>query len=119
MQFDNEDRGKYKEEKQKVAQQIIDILASHFKGIKNQIEVIYTATLMTWERYMGGSQGWFNLPNRKFGFSIREDPSDKNFKTTLPGLSNLTGETHLTHSLLAISFESHKIHSMAYHQSEE
>ncbi len=84
----NEDRGKYKEEKQKVAEQVIEILASHFKGIKNQIEVIDTATLMTWERYMGGSQGWFNLPNRKFGFSFREDPSEKKFKTTLPGLSN-------------------------------
>jgi hypothetical protein len=37
---------------------------------------------------MGGSQGWFDLPNRKMDFSTKEDPSDKKFKTTLPGLSN-------------------------------
>ncbi len=82
------DREKYKQEKEKVATQIIQILGSHFQGIQEQVEVIDVTTLMTWERYMGGSQGWFNLPNRKFDFSLREDTSDKNFKTTLPGLSN-------------------------------
>jgi len=43
---------------------------------------------MTWERYMGGTQGWFNFPNRKIDFSMKEDLSDKKFKTTLPGLDN-------------------------------
>jgi phytoene dehydrogenase-like protein len=84
----NEDREKYRREKQKVAEQIIDILGTHFRGIRKQVEVIDVSTLMTWERYMGGSQGWFNFPNRKFDFSIREDPSDRKYKTTLPGLSN-------------------------------
>lgn len=37
---------------------------------------------------MGGTQGWFNLPNRKLDFSMKEDLSDKKFKTTLPGLSD-------------------------------
>jgi len=87
-QLYNDDRERYKQEKQKVAEQVIEILERHFRGIRNQVEVIDVSTLMTWERYMGGSQGWFNLPNRKFGFSIREDPLDKKFKTTLPGLSN-------------------------------
>jgi phytoene dehydrogenase-like protein len=82
------DKGKYKQEKQRVAEQVIEILEGHFHGIKNQVEVIDVATLMTWERYMGGSQGWFNLPNRKFDFSVREELSDKKFKTTLPGLAN-------------------------------
>lgn len=82
------DREKYKQEKQKVAEQVIEILESHFRGMKNQVEVIDVSTLMTWERYMGGTQGWFNLPNRKLDFSMREDISDKKFKTTLPGLSN-------------------------------
>jgi phytoene dehydrogenase-like protein len=82
------DREKYKQEKQNVAERVIDILEGHFHGITKQVEVIDVCTLMTWERYMGGSQGWFNMPNRKFDFSIREDPSDKKFKTTLPGLSN-------------------------------
>jgi phytoene dehydrogenase-like protein len=84
----NDDRERYKQEKQKVAEQVIEILESRFRGIKNQVEVIDVSTLMTWERYMGGSQGWFNLPNRKLDFTMREDLSDKKFKTTLPGLSN-------------------------------
>jgi len=83
-----EDREKYKQEKQRAAEQIIEILESHFHGIKTQVEVIDICTLMTWERYMGGSQGWYNLPNRKFEFVMGEDSSDKKFKTTLPGLSN-------------------------------
>ena len=85
--YDN-DKDKYKHEKQRVAERVIEILESHFYGIKNQVEVIDVSTLMTWERYMGGTQGWFNLPNRRLDFSIREDLSDKKFKTTLPGLSN-------------------------------
>ena len=84
----SEDREKYKEEKQRVAEQVIGILERHLPGIKEQVEVIDVATLMTWERYMGGSQGWFTLPNRKMDFSTKEDPSDRKFKTTLPGLSN-------------------------------
>jgi phytoene dehydrogenase-like protein len=87
-QLYNDDRERYKQEKQKVAEQVIQILESRFRGIKDQVEVIDVSTLMTWERYMGGSQGWFNLPNRKFEFDIGEDHSDKKFKTTLPGLSN-------------------------------
>jgi phytoene dehydrogenase-like protein len=87
-QLYNDDREKYKQEKQKVAEQVIEILESHFRSIKNQVEVIDVCTLMTWERYMGGTQGWFNFPNRKLDFSMREELSDKKFKTTLPGLSN-------------------------------
>jgi phytoene dehydrogenase-like protein len=87
-QFYNDDREKYKQEKQRVAEQVIEIVESHFHGIKNQVEVIDVYTLMTWERYMGGTQGWFNFPNRKLDFSMKEDLSDKKFKTTLPGLAN-------------------------------
>jgi phytoene dehydrogenase-like protein len=87
-QLSNDDREKYKQEKQRVAEQVIEILESHFHGIKNQVEVIDVYTLMTWERYMGGTQGWFNFPNRKLDFSMKEDLSDKKFKTTLPGLAN-------------------------------
>jgi phytoene dehydrogenase-like protein len=87
-QLYSDDRERYKGEKRKVAEQVIEILESHFHGIKDQVEVIDVYTLMTWERYMGGTQGWFNLPNRKLDFSMREDLSDRKFKTTLPGLSN-------------------------------
>ena len=82
------DREKYRLEKQKVAEQVIETLEGHFRGIKSQVEIIDVYTLMTWERYMGGTQGWFNLPNRRLDFSMRDDPSDKKFKTTLPGLSS-------------------------------
>jgi len=84
----NSDREKYKQEKQRAAEQVIQVLASHFRGLKDQVEVVDVCTLTTWERYMGGTQGWFNLPNRKLDFGMREDLSDKKFKTTLPGLSN-------------------------------
>jgi phytoene dehydrogenase-like protein len=87
-QLYNDDREKYKQEKQRVAEQVIEILERHFHGIKNQVEVIDVYTLMTWERYMGGTQGWFNLPNRKLDFSMKEDLPDKKFKATLPGLAN-------------------------------
>jgi phytoene dehydrogenase-like protein len=87
-QLYNAHREKYKQEKQRVAEQVIEILESHFHGIKNQVEAIDVYTLMTWERYMGGTQGWFNFPNRKLDFSMREDLSDKKFKTTLPRLAN-------------------------------
>lgn len=70
-----------------MAEQVIEILESHLSGIKSQVEVIDVYTLMTWERYMGGTQGWFNLPNRKLDFGLREDLSDRKFKTTLPGLA--------------------------------
>jgi phytoene dehydrogenase-like protein len=84
----NDDREKYKQEKQKAAEQVIEILESRFRGIRNQVEVMDVYTLMTWERYMGGTQGWFNFPNRKLDFTMREDLSDKKFITTLPGLSD-------------------------------
>jgi phytoene dehydrogenase-like protein len=82
------DKQKYKEEKEKVAAQVIELLESHFPGIKNQVEVIDVTTLATWERFMGGTHGWFNFPNRKMNFSITGASSGKNYEATLPGLSN-------------------------------
>jgi phytoene dehydrogenase-like protein len=83
-----EDKAKYDEAKQRVAQQVIDILERRFPGIRNQIEVIDVTTLVTWERYMGGTHGWNNFPNRAFNFSFIPKPSGKRYETTLPGLSN-------------------------------
>lgn len=37
---------------------------------------------------MGGTQGWFNLPNRKLEFSIKEDMADKKYRASLPGLAD-------------------------------
>lgn len=81
------DREQYKREKKKAAEQVIEALEIRFPGIKGQVEVVDVCTLLTWERYMGGTQGWFNFPSRKLDFSMREGLSDKKFKMTLPGLS--------------------------------
>jgi phytoene dehydrogenase-like protein len=82
------DRPKYEEAKQKVAQQVIAILEKRFPGIKEQVEVVDVPTLVTWERFMGGTHGWTNFPNRIFKFSLFSGSSDKHYETTLPGLSN-------------------------------
>ena len=87
-QLYTENPEQYKLEKQKVAEQIIDILGRHLPGIRTQVEVVDVTTLMTWERYMGGTQGWFNFPKRAMTFSMKEKLSDKDYSTTLPGLSH-------------------------------
>lgn len=61
----SENRGEYEAEKQKVAGQVINILEKHFHGIKDQVEVMDVPTLLTWERFMGGTHGFVNTPNKK------------------------------------------------------
>jgi phytoene dehydrogenase-like protein len=79
------DRSRYEEEKQKVTAQVIGLLESRFPGIKSQVETVDVPTLLTWERFMGGTHGFVNMPNKKFDFigSLRKD-SDM----TIPGLNN-------------------------------
>ncbi len=69
-----------------MAAQVIDILGNYFRGIKNQVEVMDIPTLITWERFMGGTHGFNNWPNKKFSFigGIRGSGGER----TLPGLSN-------------------------------
>jgi len=80
------DRPRYEEEKQKVAQQVIDLLESHFEGIKDQVETMDVLTVMTWERYMGGSHGFVGMPNKKV--NIVASAFGKGWEMTLPGLSH-------------------------------
>lgn len=80
------DKPKYDEEKQKVAQQVIDLLESHFTGIESQVEVIDVPTLMTWERYLGGSHGFASVPNKKV--NLLASVFGKGWEMTLPGLAN-------------------------------
>ena len=80
------DRPRYDEEKQRVAGQVIDLLENHFKGIKGQVEVMDVPTLMTWERYMGGTHGFVGMPNKKV--SIVASAFGKGWEMTLPGLSS-------------------------------
>jgi phytoene dehydrogenase-like protein len=84
----NTDKERYQQEKQKIAEQVIKILEQRYPGLQKQVEVIDVCTLMTWERYIGGTQGWFNFPKRKMQFNLKPETEDKTYKTTLPGLSN-------------------------------
>ncbi|MDI6618312.1 MAG: hypothetical protein QME45_06490 [Clostridiales bacterium] len=59
------DRKEYEAEKQRVAAKVIDLLESHFHGIANQVEAIDVSTLLTWERFMGGTHGFANPPKKK------------------------------------------------------
>ncbi len=80
-----EDRALYDAEKQRVAETVIGLLERHFAGIRDQIEVIDVPTLMTWERYMGGTHGFVNMPTKKP--NIIQSLLGKT-DNTLPGLSN-------------------------------
>lgn len=80
------DRKLYDEEKQKVAELVVGALEARFRGIKGQIEAVDVPTLMTWERYMGGTHGFAGMPNKKASFigsliGIGQE-------TRLPGLAN-------------------------------
>jgi phytoene dehydrogenase-like protein len=87
-----DDKTKYDAEKNKIAGQLITLLEKQFSGIQNDIEVIDVATLNTWERFMGGSQGWYNFPNKHRGLADIRTVIDMMFGTgkmiTLPGLTN-------------------------------
>lgn len=81
------DRKRYDEEKQRATAQVLDILERHFPGIKGQVEAVDVPTQITWERYMGGTHGFANFPNRKA--TIWSGLSGRGGDMTLPGLSGL------------------------------
>jgi phytoene dehydrogenase-like protein len=80
------DRKLYDEEKHRVAEQVIAVLERRFAGIGSQIEAVDVPTLMTWERYTGGTHGFAGMPNKKVNFFI--SLIGRGQETTLPGLSN-------------------------------
>ncbi|MBN2027685.1 MAG: NAD(P)/FAD-dependent oxidoreductase [Actinobacteria bacterium] len=86
----HKDKDRYKEAKSKVAETVIDLLEDHFTGIRGQVEEVDVPTIMTWERYMGGTHGFNNMPNKKINIvsSLFGE-----WTSTLPGLSGfyLTG----------------------------
>lgn len=79
------DRSRYEEEKEKVADQVIGLLENHFPGIKGQVEAVDVPTLLTWERYMGGTHGFVNMPKKEFDFI---GSLYKNSGMIVPGLEN-------------------------------
>jgi phytoene dehydrogenase-like protein len=86
------DNEAYETEKERIADQVIDLLEQRFPGIRGDIEVSDVTTLKSWERYMGGTNGFWNFPNRRF--SIFGILSDSRKKYMLPGLKNfyMTGQ---------------------------
>ena len=80
------DRTAYEEEKAKAADRTIDVLESRFPGLRGQIEMIDVPTQLTWERYMGGTHGFANMPTKKA--SIWSGLKGAGGDLTLCGLEN-------------------------------
>jgi phytoene dehydrogenase-like protein len=81
-----QDKDAYQSEKMKIADQVINLLENKWSGVKASVEVVDVVTLHTWERFMGGTNGWPNWPNKKF--SIMSDIFGFGDRYTLPGLKN-------------------------------
>lgn len=78
-----QDRRRYEEEKQRIAATVIELLEPYFPRLSSQIETADVPTLCTWERYMGGTCGFNNMPKKKW--SLTGSFFGRGF-STLPGL---------------------------------
>jgi phytoene dehydrogenase-like protein len=78
------DRPRYEEEKARAADRTIAVLERRFPGLRGQVETIDVPTQLTWERYMGGTRGFANMPAKKA--SIWSGIQGKGGDMTLPGL---------------------------------
>jgi phytoene dehydrogenase-like protein len=58
------DKTRYDAEKDKIADQVITLLEKQFPDLRKDIDAIDVCTLNTWERFMGGNQGFHNFPNK-------------------------------------------------------
>jgi len=77
-----EDRERYENEKQQIADVVISQLDKRFPGIKEQVEVVDVATPTTYQRYTGNWQGSFEgwqITTKSFGMSMSKK---------LPGLKS-------------------------------
>ncbi len=82
------DPARYKEEKRKVGEMVIEALEQELGGIKPYVEVVDVATPATWHRYTGNWQGSYEgfVPTRKLMM--------KNLGFTVPGLANFSMHGH-------------------------
>lgn len=80
------DRAAYEAEKAKAADRTVEILERRFPGLRGQVETIDVPTQLTWERYMGGTRGFANMPAKKA--SIWAGLRGAGGELTLPGLEN-------------------------------
>jgi phytoene dehydrogenase-like protein len=77
-----EDPVRYKEEKQRIAEKLINALDKRFPGVKAQVEMIDVATPVTFERYTGNWKGSYE------GWQLTPDTVTMTMEKTLPGLAN-------------------------------
>lgn len=80
------DKKAYKKEKDRLAKQIIELLEQQFPNLKDDVEVFDLCTIHSWERYMGGTQGYNNYP--KHNDSVASMVLGLNQRFTLPRLKN-------------------------------
>jgi len=80
------EKAKYKDEKKRVAEKVIEVLEKPFPGITSQVEVVDVPTLLTWERFMQGSRGFMVHPFIKE--SIMSSIFSKKMNNELPKLKN-------------------------------
>jgi phytoene dehydrogenase-like protein len=81
------DGQRYADAKQDLAGRVIDILDNrYFTGLRQQVEVIDVSTLVTWERFTGGTMGLGIYPNKKMSFVSAILGAGR--VSTLPGLSD-------------------------------
>jgi phytoene dehydrogenase-like protein len=87
-----DDKAAHQAEKDRIAEQVIRLLENQFPGLRRDVEVVDVATLHTWERYMGGTQGHNNFPNKYKDLTDIRNVLDFMFGLnrmyTLPGLEH-------------------------------
>jgi len=76
------DEGRYKEEKQKIADEVIAALVAQMPEVEGKIEVCDVATPLTYERYCGNWKGSW-MTEMKPGMQIKTYPA------VIPGLSGV------------------------------
>jgi phytoene dehydrogenase-like protein len=77
------DRQRYEEEKDRIADLVIGLLERRFPGLRSQVEVVDVPTLLTWERFMGGTHGFANMPKKPF--NVMKSMTG-HLEASLPGL---------------------------------
>lgn len=93
------DRARYDEEKARVAETVIDVLEARFRGLRQQVDVVYVSTPLTIERFTGnyhGLQAW-RVPGGGMGAMLR------GFTRTLPGLANFHMAGQWAEAMIGIS----------------
>jgi len=76
------DPEKYKAEKERIADEVVDRLNRRFPGIAEQVEMRDVATPMTWVRYTGNWRGSYE------GWMFSAESFTGSMRKTLPGLDN-------------------------------